>query len=269
MKKSVYELHGKDKVEEVVLKSKFMSDVLRFFGRSTKGTGNFSTLKNYLDSHSIDYSHFDKNRRIYQRETLKKIRELRTKSFEEILVEKSSYSRTSLKKRLLDGNILKNMCSICGIGQMWNNQVLNLQLDHINGVFNDNRLDNLRILCPNCHSQLPTTSGKHKRQINKKRFCVSCGTKILHDNKSGYCMKCRSKTEDYHIQKKNEGLKNRKVDRPSKEELQKMIWERPTSCIAKDFGLSDKAIEKWCKGYGIGKPPRGYWGKIRSQNIIL
>jgi hypothetical protein len=56
-------------------------------------------------------------------------------------------------------------------------------------------------------------------------------------------------------------IQTRKVPRPSKEELQKLVWEKPTTQIAKDFGLSDKAIEKWCKAYGIEKPPRGYWVK--------
>jgi len=56
-------------------------------------------------------------------------------------------------------------------------------------------------------------------------------------------------------------IHTRKVERPTKEELQKLLWEKPTAQIAKDFGVSDKAIEKWCKAYGIEKPPRGYWLK--------
>jgi very-short-patch-repair endonuclease len=56
-------------------------------------------------------------------------------------------------------------------------------------------------------------------------------------------------------------LEKRKVDRPSKEELEKLIWEKPTVQIAKDFNVSDKAVEKWCKAYGISKPPKGYWAK--------
>ncbi|MBD2254409.1 group I intron-associated PD-(D/E)XK endonuclease [Nostoc parmelioides] len=53
----------------------------------------------------------------------------------------------------------------------------------------------------------------------------------------------------------------RKVVRPSKEELEKLVWEKPTAQIGKDFGVSDKSVEKWCKAYGIDKPPRGYWAK--------
>ncbi|GAA6619108.1 group I intron-associated PD-(D/E)XK endonuclease [Scytonema sp. NUACC26] len=60
-------------------------------------------------------------------------------------------------------------------------------------------------------------------------------------------------------------INTRKVPRPSKEELQKLVWEKPTSQITKDFGLSDKAIEKWCKAYSIEKPPRGYWVKLKAS----
>ncbi|NWF59239.1 MAG: hypothetical protein HXY43_08020 [Fischerella sp.] len=64
-------------------------------------------------------------------------------------------------------------------------------------------------------------------------------------------------------------IHTRKVERPSQEELQKLVWEKPTAQIAKDFGVSDKAVEKWCKVYGVEKPPRGYWvkkayGKIQN-----
>ncbi|MCZ2224665.1 MAG: hypothetical protein LC122_13660 [Chitinophagales bacterium] len=57
-------------------------------------------------------------------------------------------------------------------------------------------------------------------------------------------------------------LKLRKVERPSKEELEKLLWEKPTTQIAKDFGVSDKAIQKWAEAYGISKPKRGYWNKL-------
>jgi 5-methylcytosine-specific restriction endonuclease McrA len=58
-------------------------------------------------------------------------------------------------------NRLEYKCANCGIKE-WNNLPLSLQLDHINGVNNDHRLENLRFLCPNCHSQTDTYSGKNK-----------------------------------------------------------------------------------------------------------
>lgn len=51
------------------------------------------------------------------------------------------------------------------------------------------------------------------------------------------------------------------VLRPTKEDLFKLVWEKPTLQLAKDFGVSDQAISKWCKIYQISKPPRGYWTK--------
>jgi PD-(D/E)XK endonuclease len=58
-------------------------------------------------------------------------------------------------------------------------------------------------------------------------------------------------------------LSTRKVERPSKEELEKLVWEKPTSQLAIELGVSDVAISKWCKSYGIQKPERGYWSKIK------
>ena len=85
-------------------------------------------------------------------------------SLEQILIENSTYAnRSKLKQRLLNQNYLDYKCSICGNTGIWNNKKLTLQLDHINGINNDNRIENLRLLCPNCHSQTKTFSGKNKK----------------------------------------------------------------------------------------------------------
>lgn len=77
----------------------------------------------------------------------------------EILVEDSPYTNlTSLKKRIISEGILEYKCDICGNTGEWNGKQLSLQLDHINGKHTDNRIENLRLLCPNCHSQTETFS---------------------------------------------------------------------------------------------------------------
>lgn len=79
-----------------------------------------------------------------------------------ILIKNSSYNNTNnLKKRLLKEGLLANQCSECKLGDHWNGKPIVLQLDHINGIYNDNRISNLRILCPNCHSQTTTFAGKN------------------------------------------------------------------------------------------------------------
>lgn len=80
----------------------------------------------------------------------------------EILVKNSSYSNIArLKIRLLKEKLLINQCYECKLKPLWNNKILVLQLDHVNGINNDHRIENLRLLCPNCHSQTDTFAGKN------------------------------------------------------------------------------------------------------------
>jgi len=79
----------------------------------------------------------------------------------EMLVENSKYSNLAVRKRIADGNLIDYKCQRCGIDS-WNGESITLELDHINGQNNDHRIENLRFLCPNCHSQTETYKGKNK-----------------------------------------------------------------------------------------------------------
>jgi len=87
------------------------------------------------------------------------------KTNEEVFVENSTYARHNIKRRLIKQKMIEYVCQDCGIDRNWNGKKLSLQLDHINGVNNDNRIENLRFLCPNCHSQTDNFSGKSCRKI--------------------------------------------------------------------------------------------------------
>lgn len=91
----------------------------------------------------------------------------------EILVEDFTYSRGPLKIRLINEGILENICSECRIGPEWNGKPLVLALDHINGRNRDNRISNLRLLCPNCHSQTDTFAGRNSKRSNQ-RAAMAC-----------------------------------------------------------------------------------------------
>jgi Zn finger protein HypA/HybF involved in hydrogenase expression len=80
---------------------------------------------------------------------------------DQILVVESTYARHNLKRRLLEENLMKYKCVCCDNEGEYNGKPLVLQLDHINGVNNDHRLENLRFLCPNCHTQQDTYAAKN------------------------------------------------------------------------------------------------------------
>lgn len=183
-------------------------------------------------------------------------------------------SRGMLKQLLLKEGVLEEKCAECGLEGSWNNKPLVLQLEHKNGKNKDNRLENLCLLCPNCHSQTDTFAGKNTAREKTSVFCIDCGKEI--SSKSTRCTHCSIMKNRLcvknTIKKKRikespqERLSNRKVERPSKEELEKLLWEKPTTKIAEQYDVSDKAVGKWAKSYGIEKPPRGYWQK--QHNLI-
>lgn len=80
----------------------------------------------------------------------------------EIFVEDSSYPRHSIKRRIIEDDLIPYVCACCGGEPMWQGKPLVLILDHINGINNDNRLENLRFVCSNCDSQLPTYKSKNR-----------------------------------------------------------------------------------------------------------
>lgn len=166
----------------------------------------------------------------------------------EILTINSRCTRHNLKNRLLSEGLLKNECSECSLSEKWNGKEIKMVLDHINGVNNDNRIENLRMLCPNCNSQQSTfcrwqgsfIKSRHpdeflKHEESKRNKC-SCGEGIFRT--SSMCNKCK-------------GIKMRKTDRPTKEELEGMIKTMTWVDIGKRHGVSDSTVRKWAKNYGL------------------
>lgn len=200
---------------------------------------------------------------------------------------------SQLKERLLKFGYKEHRCEICN-NTKWNNLLIPIQLHHKDGNSQNNRLENLQILCPNCHAQTETfCKSKNKSTTNR----VSDEIIILNvplsysinevAKKSGLSkaypnyLRIKKLINNLNLKLKEKPLKikkeidpnwrkkpkfdKRKVVHPSKEELEKLVWEKPTSQIAKDYGLSDKSIEKWCKNLNVSKPPRGYWQKILTR----
>jgi len=121
--------------------------------------GNYLTFKNTVKELNIDTSHF--TGKAHGKGVLNLVNH-NTVPLEKVLVENSTFTSSyHLKTKLLKANLLENKCYNCSLTK-WNGKYISLHLDHINGRRMDNRIENLRLLCPNCHSQTDTYAGKNK-----------------------------------------------------------------------------------------------------------
>lgn len=148
-----------------VCDSTSLRQVLARLGLSKQGGGAYATLNRRIKALELDTSHFTGQgwRRGQTSWPNRRMRPL-----EELLVESSPVTCIHrLKRRLIREGLLETRCQICGLGDEWNYQPLVLRFDHINGVRNDMRIENLRLICPNCDSQLPTFAGRNRRHLRE------------------------------------------------------------------------------------------------------
>ena len=194
---------------------------------------NYKTIKKRLNEENIDYSHIilglDSNRnRNFIKEKI---------PLEKVLVENSEYNRANIKKRLISELGWKKECAECENKGEWRGKKLSLQLDHINGNSKDNRIENLRFLCPNCHSQTDTFSGR----FNLKNKCQICSCKII-GKSTKHCNKCFVEKILPEI-----SFNQRRVERPSKDIITQEVNQMGYCATGRKYGVSDNAIRKWLK----------------------
>jgi hypothetical protein len=147
-KDSFYET---DEFKDIVSKSRNILDVCNNLGLKVTG-GNRNTIKKWIKIRNIETSHFFH----------KRVSRSSKYSLDEILIDDSLYTNIPhLKKRLFRQSIKERKCELCGQGEEWMGKKMALILDHKNGKNNDNRIENLRIVCPNCNGTLDTHGGKN------------------------------------------------------------------------------------------------------------
>lgn len=142
-------------------------------------------------------------------------------------------------------NIKEKKCEECGLEE-WNGKKITLHLDHINGDNLDNRIKNLRILCPNCHSQTETYCIGTKKLNVKKIHKITKTTKTTKTTNHCKCGKEINKRSSMCEECFKKSIRKVK-ERPSKNDL---IYELSTSnytAVGKKYGVSDNTIRKWLK----------------------
>lgn len=250
--------YTEEDLKKAVENSLSISDVCRKVNIRPVG-GNYKTIKNKLKEFNIDYSHFtgqgwnvgDRFRQVNI-----------TKPTIELLVENSTYSSYKLKNRLLKDGFKEHICECCKRTE-WLGGIIPLELHHIDGDNTNNKLNNLMLLCPNCHTFTDNYRGKSKtisRQselkkekynnfkklerepkfftVKEKRFCETCGNEILNKSKKYCSVDCYDEYKSRNI--------------PNKEELILKIEEfGGLTQTGRYYNVSGNTISKWCKKYRI------------------
>lgn len=188
-------------------------------GLCGRGGGCFYFVKKHIARLGIDTSHFK------GQSWLRGIRnDYSVKPLEHYLVTGKLVNASLVKRKLVESGIWENKCSECGQGSTWNGKQLVLQLDHKDGDRYNNKLENLRLLCPNCHTQTPTFTS---RKMRKPKIC---------------------KNNDW---RKRPNISARKCEHPSKNELSHLINTMSWCAMGRKYGVSDNAVRKWAKKYGL------------------
>lgn len=221
MKSILYEFTPAE-LQKLLDTSDSYSDLLRKIGLNPKG-GNPETLKKIIKEYKLDETKLNINRSNLRSQNAITTH-IKTKvPMEDIFSNKYIYHSSShLLKRLVNEGYKKYKCEECGISE-WLGNPLSLQLEHIDGNHLNNSFENLKILCPNCHSQTKTFAGRNIDHSNSKR------------------------------QQRLNNIRKKELKLPpiTRSDLKDLIRTTPFVQIGKQVGVTDNAVRKWCDKYKL------------------
>lgn len=233
-----------EKFLELIRRSSSIKEVLQTLGYTNNSGENNLLFHQRCEELGIDWK-----------------KELRTKNYtrtkrtvENVFCKDSTADQTTLKSWYIKGEYSPYQCAICGVNE-WNGKELILRLDHINGDNKDNRLENLRWLCPNCDSQQDTYCGRNLKYqpFKEQPRCIECGKPITKKKGVLRCSECAA-TERRKV-----------INRPSKEELYESLKDSSFTAVGKKYNVTDNAIRKWCRDYGLSVKANDYKAKKEKK----
>lgn len=242
---------AKQEYEQIIVnlipKCKNINNVCKNLGIRATNT-NYSRINKIIEKYNIDTSHFCIDN------SVSSIRKKYAK--EDIFKENSDYPKSKLKIRLIEFGLKEWKCEKCNRTE-WEGEQIPLEVHHINGINTDNRLENLQFLCPNCHAITDNYCGKNIKRENtlpvkhKVKICKYCGKEFT--GRSDYCSSECAQNSKFDILKEArlKANPNAKLEYPTKEWLEKAIKIKSFCDIAREYGVTDNAVRRWCKKYGL------------------
>lgn len=163
MRIALVDQYTDEELKQILKQSNSMREFVSKLGYKSLSGDSVNLIKKRIEN--LDTSHFKFQKGI-------------KRTVDNIFIKDSTAKGSVLRRWYKKGNYTPYKCSICGQEPLWNGKELTLILDHINGINNDHRLENLRWVCPNCNMQLDTTNGKNKKVHKKQYYCIDCGKLI-------------------------------------------------------------------------------------------
>ncbi len=238
---NVFTTLGKAGLTRLVTSSRSVSHVFEQLQLRKSGAA-FKIFRRVAQELEVDTSHFKTYGDQRCREHLKR-------PLENIFREGSTVCNATLRNKVIRHRLKPYQCEKCPNTGEWLGSPIVLQLDHVNGIRDDNRIENLRFLCPNCHSQTETFCGR-KAKVQPR--CPDCGK--AYKGAGRRCRRCSIKLVK----------RTCSIQWPSSEALGTLVWEKTLSSVSKDLHCSDTALRKHLKRNGIPSPPMGYWERRHS-----
>lgn len=280
--------YEENELKDIVKECKSIAGVCRKLGIRPIG-GNYKTLKIKFLKWNIDISHF--TGKGWRTGNSKPV--VSAPKLEDVLVENSVYNSNRLRKRLILEGYKENKCEQCGLS-LWNGKQIPLELEHVNGNNLDNRIENLKILCCNCHAQTDTYRGKSKLSARSERNEVefrkfkesltgdadtNLEPSFIRNNKEGaetlhgksksrksskiirYCKKCQKVLNDDNVYCSKEcHEEERRSKIPTIPQLIDAFEKYHSFLqVGKFFNVSDNAIRKWVDRFDI-------WDMIKKKS---
>ena len=227
--------YSEEDIRLAVKNSTSYSEAVRVLNDRAFSGGLWRHIKKRITKLGIDTSHFTGHRTTLGKSSHNK------KSAEEILHDNYTNrpSAQQLRRALLEIGI-PHKCTICQCPPEWNGKKLILHVDHIDGNRLNNTQENLRFLCPNCHSQTPNFGVKNSKQCAPKNSCKNCGCPI--HRQSYRCRGCANKHKTQQT----------KIEWPDTQELLDMVRETSYTDVGKKLGVTANAVKKRIINHGGG-----------------